>query len=70
MSIYLKEESDFSGPLWDVKELQDMSIRINVCYHIEEDGTIILDWEGMSQEFHSHLDSLETMCDEFNVKTE
>lgn len=68
MSIYLKEESDFTGPLWTVEELHDMSIRVDVYYHIDEDGQVHLDIQGMLDEIQSHLMGLEGIVDEFNEK--
>jgi len=68
MSIYLNDESDFTGPLENTTELHDMSIRVEVFYEVDEDGRVNLDINGMLDEIQRHLYGLETIVDEFNEK--
>lgn len=66
MSIYLKEQSDFVGPLVNTEELHDMSIRIDVYYHLDEYGQVHLDIQGMLDEIQSHLMGLENIIEDYN----
>jgi len=66
MSIYLNEESDFTGPLENTTELDNMSIRVEVYYWVDEDGCVHLDIDGILDEIKHHVYELKTIVDEFN----